>query len=72
MAELKTRPACASVTAFIPAVEDRQMRADAKEVAAMMRRATGSRAAMFGYGRYHYRYASGREGEYMRGQYDTG
>jgi len=77
MAELETRAACASVTAFMAAIEGRRMRADAKKVATMMRRATGSRAAMWGpsivgYGRNHYRYASGREGEYMRGQYDTG
>jgi hypothetical protein len=70
VAELKTRPTRASVTAFMAAIEDRQMRADAKQVAAMMRRATGKRATMWGpgivgYGRYHYRYASGREGEFM-------
>ena len=70
MAELKTRPTRASVTAFMAAIEDRQMRVDAKKVAAMMRRATGKRATMWGpgivgYGRYHYRYASGREGEFM-------
>ena len=46
------------------------MRTDAKKVAAMMRRVTGKRATMWGpgivgYGRYHYRYASGREGEFM-------
>jgi hypothetical protein len=70
VAELKTRPTRASVTAFMAAIEDRQMRADAKQVASMMRRATGKRATMWGpgivgYGRYHYRYASGREGEFM-------
>ena len=70
MADLKTRPTRASVTAFVAAIEDREMRADAKKVAAMMRRATGKRARMWGpsivgYGRYHYRYASGREGEFM-------
>jgi hypothetical protein len=70
VAELKTRPTRASVTAFMAAIEDRQMRVDAKKVAAMMRRATGKRATMWGpgivgYGRYHYRYASGREGEFM-------
>jgi hypothetical protein len=70
VAELKTRPTRASVTAFMAAIEDRQMRVDAKRVAAMMRRATGKRATMWGpgivgYGRYHYRYASGREGEFM-------
>jgi hypothetical protein len=70
MADLKTRPTGASVTAFMAAIEDRQMRTDAGKVAAMMRRATGKRATMWGpgivgYGRYHYRYASGREGEFM-------
>jgi hypothetical protein len=52
------------------AIGDRQMRADANKVAAMMRRATGKRARMWGpsivgYGSYHYRYASGREGDFM-------
>jgi hypothetical protein len=70
MAEPTTRPTRASVTAFMAAIEDRQMRTDAKKVAAMMRRVTGKRATMWGpgivgYGRYHYRYASGREGEFM-------
>ncbi len=46
------------------------MRADAKKVAAMMRRATRKRARMWGpsivgFGSYHYRYASGREGDFM-------
>jgi hypothetical protein len=67
MADNKTRPTGASVTAFMAAISDRAMRADAKKVAAMMRRATGKRARMWGpsivgYGSYHYRYASGREG----------
>lgn len=66
----KTRPTRASVTAFMNAIGDREMRADAKKVAAIMRRATGKRAQMWGpgivgYGRYHYRYESGREGDFM-------
>jgi hypothetical protein len=70
MAANKTRATRASVTAFMAAIGDRQMRADAKKVAAMMRRATGKRARMWGptivgYGSYHYRYASGREGDFM-------
>ena len=70
MAELKTRVNKASVTAFINGVEDKQKRADAKAVAAMMRKATGSRAKMWGssivgYGSYHYVYASGQEGDWM-------
>ena len=70
MAENKTRATKASVKGFIDAIDDRQMRADARKVAAMMRRATGKRAKMWGtsmvgYGTYHYRYASGREGDFM-------
>lgn len=70
MAGNKTLPTGASVTAFMAAIDDPGMRADAKKVAAMMRRATGKRARMWGpsivgYGSYHYRYASGREGDFM-------
>lgn len=70
MAEVKTKKNNASVAAFLNAIEDRQKRADAKKVAAMMRDATGSRAKMWGtsivgFGSYHYQYASGREGDWM-------
>ena len=70
MSDNKTRPTRASVTAFMNGIADKQMRADAKKVAAMMRRATGKRARMWGpsivgYGSYHYRYESGREGDFM-------
>lgn len=70
MAENKTKPTKQSVTAFVNSIDDDQKRADVKKVAAMMRRATGARAAMWGssivgYGRYHYKYESGREGDFM-------
>ena len=70
MAENKTRATIASVTEFINAIEDRQKRADARKVAAIMRRVTGKRAKMWGssivgYGTYHYKYESGREGDCM-------
>jgi len=70
MAENKTKPAKQSVTAFINSIEDKQKRADVRKVAAMMRKATGARAAMWGsnivgYGQYHYKYDSGREGDFM-------
>jgi len=70
MAENKTRPGKQSVTAFVNGIEDRQKRADVKKVAAMMRKATGAKARMWGsaivgYGQYHYQYASGREGDFM-------
>ena len=70
MAENKTKSTKANVTEFINSIDDKQMRADARKVAAMMRRATGKRAKMWGssivgYGTYHYRYASGREGDFI-------
>lgn len=70
MAELKTKENSASVAAFLDAIEDTQKRADAKKIAAMMRKATGSRAKMWGkgmvgFGSYHYKYASGGEGDWM-------
>ena len=68
MAENKTRPSKASVAQFINAIEDDRRRADAKKVAAMMRKATGKRARLWGpsivgFGSYHYKYESGREGD---------
>lgn len=70
MAELKTKQNKASVSAFLNAIDDKQKRADAKKIASMMRAATGSRAKMWGtaivgFGSYHYKYASGREGDWM-------
>jgi hypothetical protein len=70
MAGNKTKPTRKSVTAFIKGIQDEQMRRDARKVAAVMREATGSRAKMWGanivgFGEYHYRYASGREGDFM-------
>jgi len=70
VAENKTQATGASVTAFINSIDDKQKRADARKVAAMMRKATGKRAKMWGpsivgYGTYHYKYASGREGDFL-------
>lgn len=70
MAELKTRKNNASVSVFLNSIEDAQKRADAKKVAAMMRKATASNPKMWGtsivgYGSYHHKYASGREGDWM-------
>ena len=69
MAELKTKQNGASVIECIAAVDDNQQRADARKISAMMRAATGFRAKMWGtniigYGSYHYKYASGQEGDW--------
>ena len=70
MAKMKTTPTPASVDAYIDAVEDAQKRADCRAVAAMMAEVTGAPARMWGpsivgFGSYHYRYESGREGDFM-------
>lgn len=70
MAELKTRPTKSSVTAFINGIEDREKKSAAKKVAAMMRRATGCRATMWGpsivgYGKYSYTNSAGKNAEFM-------
>ena len=70
MAENKTRPTKASVSAFLASIDDLEKRRDARKIGAMMRRATGRRATLWGpsivgYGRYQYRYDSGRSGEFM-------
>ena len=70
MADNKTRPTKVRVSDFLDSVEDPRRRADARKVAAMMRRVTGKRATMWGpsivgYGKYHYKYDSGRDGDFM-------
>ncbi len=70
MAVNKTQKTRASVSEFVKSIENPQMRADAKKVGSMMRRVTGKRAKMWGssivgYGTYHYKYDSGREGDFM-------
>ena len=67
--ENKTKPGRQSVAQFLNAIEDTERRNDAKKVAAMMRKATGKRATLWGtsivgFGKYHYKYASGREGDW--------
>ena len=71
MAEIKTKPTHVDVDAFIAAVEKPVRRADAKVVREMMERVTGEPATMWGptiigFGTYHYRYASGHEGDMCR------
>ena len=70
MAENKTKPTQASVTAYLASIDDAGKRADAKKLAAMMRKVTGKKPKMWGpsivgYGTYHYAYDSGREGDFM-------
>jgi hypothetical protein len=68
MAENKTRPTSVSAEEFLAALEHPRRRADGFELLDMMRRITGQEAVMWGptivgFGTYHYRYGSGREGD---------
>ena len=68
MAELKTKPSNKSVAAFIKTIENDLRRKDCKQLAKLMQEITGKRAKMWrdsivGFGKYHYKYKTGREGE---------
>ena len=70
MAELKTKKTGASVQEFLDAVEHPIRREDSYAILEMMREITGKAAKMWGpsivgYGTYHYKYASGREGDWF-------
>ena len=71
MAEAKTKPTTISVDAFLDAVEHPVRRSDGHDVRRMMERITGEPATMWGpsiigFGSYHYKYASGHEGDMCR------
>ena len=66
----KTRPTHSSVDDFVAAVENERRREDARAVRAMMERVTGWEPKMWGpsivgFGEYHYKYESGREGDFL-------
>jgi hypothetical protein len=64
----KTQPTTADVTAFIERVENAERRADAQVLVELMGRISGAPATLWGptiigFGSYHYRFDSGREGD---------
>ncbi len=68
MAQNKTTWTGNPVATFLEAVSDPKRRADAKTLCALIQRAVGEPPEMWGpsiigFGRYRYRYESGREGE---------
>lgn len=70
MAELKTKVNDASVDEFLSTVEDEGIRADCHAIVDLMRIATKAEPKMWGssiigFGSYHYKYASGREADWM-------
>ena len=70
MAEQKTRPHTGDVTAFLDALDDPGRRQDSQTLIAMMQEVSGQQpvlwGTMIGFGQYHYKYASGHEGDAFR------
>jgi len=67
MAELKTKENNADVEAFLNGIEDEKRREDCFAVLELMKKITKAEpkmwgASIVGFGNYHYKYQSGREG----------
>ena len=68
MAEQKTKKTNVSVESFLKNVADEQQREDAFAILALIKELTGLEPKMWGpsivgFGEYHYKYASGHEGD---------
>ena len=71
MADIKTKAGERSVSDFLASVEHPVRRADAATIIAIMEQVSGQPPVMWGpsiigFGRYHYRYDSGHEGDMCR------
>ena len=69
MAELKTKQTKESVDAYLKRIADLATRDDCRTVAKLMSEITGQKPKMWGtsivgFGSYHYKYASGQEGDW--------
>jgi len=70
MSDLKTKPEKTDPRAFIAEVEPESKRKDAETIISMMERLSGEKPVMWGpsmigFGSYHYKYDSGREGDWF-------
>ena len=70
MSDLKTQPHDGNVEAFLQSVEHDKRREDSFVVLEMMKEITGEEPRMWGpsivgFGNYHYKYESGREGDFF-------
>ena len=69
-AENKTKETRASVEKFLNGIKDEKKREDSFKILKMMKQITKSEpkmwgSSMVGFGNYHYKYASGREGDWF-------
>ncbi|MGB5497405.1 MAG: DUF1801 domain-containing protein [Maribacter sp.] len=70
MSQNKTRPTATSVPSFLESVEDEIQRQDSYTLLGIMKKITAEEPVMWGpsiigFGSYHYKYDSGREGDMM-------
>lgn len=70
MAELKTKPTDQNVAAFLNSIADDKKRQDCLAILGLMEQVMGAPPQMWGdsfvgFGSYHYKYASGREGDWF-------
>lgn len=68
MYEAKTKPTNQSVAAYLNAIDDESRRKDCKTLSSLMKKVTGAAPKMWGtsivgFGSFHYKYASGHEGD---------
>jgi hypothetical protein len=66
--DAKTKQESTSVASFLNALEDEQVKADCKALVKLMKEVSGFEPAMWGgsivgFGKYHYKYESGHEGD---------
>ena len=71
MAELKTKPNKQKVVDFLNLIEDKQEREDSFSICEIMKSLSKDDPVMWGssivgFGTYHYKYASGREADWMK------
>lgn len=71
MTELKTKPNHQNVEEFLKKVDNPRKRNDSFEILNLMREVTQEEPIMWGdsivgFGSYHYKYASGREGDWFQ------
>jgi Domain of unknown function (DU1801) len=71
MAELKTKATKKNVSAFLDTIADEDARRDCRTLVRMMQKATKAEPKMWGssivgFGDHHYKYDSGREGDWFK------
>jgi hypothetical protein len=68
--ELKTKPTNRSINDFLGSIKDAEIREDCRLLVDIMKKATKAPpriwgSGLVGFGDYHYKYASGREADWM-------